>query len=112
VIRTVLEMRVREGCEADFERVWEDAAAIASRYPGAGTQTMLRDPGSPRLYTITADWSSREDLTAYQKSPDRQALSNLLEQLRDSATKSLLEVVAHVPAPASPLTTEEGTARV
>lgn len=110
MIRTVLEMRVREGCERDFERVWEDAATIASRYPGAGTQTMLRDPGAPHVYTITADWATREDLTMYQQSPDRQALSAVLEQLRDSATKSLLEVVAHVTA--SPLTTKEGTAKV
>jgi antibiotic biosynthesis monooxygenase (ABM) superfamily enzyme len=107
VIRTVLEMVVREGCEMDFERTWQAAAAVASRYPGAGVQTMLRDPESPLHYTITADWDTREHLAAYQQSPDRQALSAVLEQLRESATKSLREVVAHVTA-ASP--TKEGTA--
>jgi antibiotic biosynthesis monooxygenase (ABM) superfamily enzyme len=108
VIRTVLDMRVREGCAADFERAWQAAAAVASRYPGAGPQAMLRDPGAPLHYTITADWASPEHLTAYQRSPDREALSAVLERLRESATKSLFEVVAQVTASAP--TTEEGTA--
>jgi quinol monooxygenase YgiN len=104
MIRTVLEMVVRPGCAGDFERTWQAAAARASHYPGAGLQTMLRDPESPLHYTITADWDSREHLAAYQRSADRQALSAALDRLRESATKSLREVVAHVTA-ASP---EEG----
>ena len=129
MIRTVLEMAVREGCERDFERAWLAAAAVTSRYPGAGPQTMLRDPGQPRNYTITADWETREHLAAYQQSPDRKELSAVLEGLRESATRTLREIVAHVPAhdpahvPAQvpapahvpapvPSPAEEGTARV
>jgi heme-degrading monooxygenase HmoA len=104
VIRTVLEMRVREGRTQEFERVWRTAAAVAARYPGAGRQTMLRDPGDPLVYTITADWETREDLTRYQVSRDREELSEVLERLRESAAKGLLDVVAHVPPqpPAAP----------
>jgi quinol monooxygenase YgiN len=109
VIRTVLEMRVREGCAARFEQAWQAAAEVSSHYAGAGPQTMLRDPGAPLCYTITAEWATREDLAVYQRSQDRQALSAVLEELRESATKTLLEVVAHVPAPA-PI--KEGTAPV
>lgn len=103
MIRTVLDMRVREGRAADFERAWRAAAVVAGRYPGAGPQTMLRDPNAPLCYTITADWASREDLTRYQESADRQALSAVLEELRESAAKRLYEVVARVPpgAPAA-----------
>ncbi|MFC4499189.1 MULTISPECIES: antibiotic biosynthesis monooxygenase family protein [Streptomyces] len=112
MIRTVLEMVVRDGCQQDFERVWQSAATVASRYPGAGLQTMLRDPEAPLRYTITADWDTREHLAVYQQSPDRQALSAVLDHLRESATKSLHEVVAHVPAPAKEAPTKEGTAYV
>ncbi|MBM9508200.1 antibiotic biosynthesis monooxygenase family protein [Actinacidiphila acididurans] len=94
-------MRVREGRAADFEQAWRAAAVVAGRYPGAGPQTMLRDPNAPLCYTITADWASREDLTRYQDSGDREALSAVLEELRESAAKSLYEVVAQVP-PAAP----------
>ncbi|WP_225849170.1 antibiotic biosynthesis monooxygenase [Streptomyces sp. HPF1205] len=101
MIRTVLEMRVREGRTAEFEQVWRTAAAVAARYRGAGRQTMLRDPVDPLAYTITADWATREDLGRYQSSRDRQELSEVLERLREAASKTLLEVVAQVaPAPA------------
>lgn len=100
MIRTVLEMRVRDGRAAEFEQVWRTAAAVAARYRGAGRQTILRDPADPLAYTITADWDTREDLGRYQSSRDRRELSQVLERLRDSASKTLLEVVAQVaPAP-------------
>lgn len=109
MIRTVLDMKVRDGCAAAFERTWQDAATVASGYPGAVSQTMLRSPEDPLRYTITADWDSPESLTAYQHSEDRKALSATLDLLRESATKSLLEVVAHVGAANS--STPKGTAR-
>jgi heme-degrading monooxygenase HmoA len=102
VIRTQLRMRVREGRTEEFERVWLAAAAVAARYPGAGRQTMLRDPDDPLDYTITADWAGPADLTRYQRSADREALSAVLERLRASAVKGLLEVVAHVDAAPDP----------
>lgn len=115
MIRTVLDMRVRAGCAEAFEHTWRDAAAVAAGYPGAVAQTMLRAPDDPLRYTITADWDSRESLSAYQRSADREALSTALERLRESAVKSLLDVVAHVPSPAAPAPapapTTKGTVR-
>jgi heme-degrading monooxygenase HmoA len=102
VIRTELRMRVREGRTEEFERVWLAAAAVAAGYPGAGRQTILRDPRNPLDYVITADWAEPEDLTRYQRSADREALSAVLERLRASAAKGLLEVVAHVEAAEDP----------
>ncbi|MGW3730720.1 antibiotic biosynthesis monooxygenase family protein [Streptomyces sp. NPDC000851] len=112
MIRTALDMRVREGCTDAFERTWRDAAEVASRYPGSIGQTMLRGAEDPLRYTITADWETAEHLARYQRSEDRQALSAALDQLRDSATKTLFEVVAHIPSPSPSETspTEKGTA--
>jgi len=95
MIRAVLSMVVREGAEAEFEREWLAAAAITRNEPGAIRQTMLRDPGTPRHYTICADWAAPLHLSAYQQGPHRRALSAALEPLRESASRSLLEVVAH-----------------
>lgn len=69
--------------------------------PGALGQALLRDPSEPRHYTVTADWATHEDLAAYQASDHRVALSTALEQLRESAARSVLEVVAQLP-PAQP----------
>ncbi|MFI1864644.1 antibiotic biosynthesis monooxygenase family protein [Streptomyces jumonjinensis] len=99
MIRTVLTMKVREGCAEAFERAWRDAARVAGDYPGCLGQTMLRSPEDPLRYTITADWASSESLTAYQLSEDRKSLSATLDRLRESATKSLLDIVAHVSPP-------------
>lgn len=110
MIRTVLDMKVREGCAEAFERTWRDAAEVAGGYPGSLGQTMLRSPEDPLRYTITADWVSVESLTAYQLSESRKALSATLDQLRESATKSLLHIVAHVArAPAAPAPAPKGT---
>ncbi|WP_372410348.1 antibiotic biosynthesis monooxygenase [Streptomyces luteireticuli] len=95
MIRAVLTMVVREGCERAFEKAWLDAAAVTRTMPGAVAQTMLRDPGTPRRYVITADWLTPEHLTVYQDSDRRHALSAALEPLRESATRELLEIVAH-----------------
>lgn len=111
MIRTVLDMVVRAGCAEAFERTWRDAAAVAAGYPGAVAQTMLRDPTDPLRYTITADWDSRESLSTYQRSADREALSAALERLRESASKSLLDVVAHVSSPVTPAPPTKGTVR-
>ncbi|MFJ9084534.1 MULTISPECIES: antibiotic biosynthesis monooxygenase family protein [unclassified Streptomyces] len=100
-------MKVRDGCAEAFERTWRDAAAMTSDYPGALAQTMLRSPDDPLRYTITADWDSRENLAKYQLSEDRKALSATLDQLRESATKSLLDVVAHIGS--STASTTKGT---
>lgn len=96
MIRAVLSMVVKDGCVADFEREWLAAAAITRDEPGAIRQTMLRDPRMPRHYTISADWAEPAHLTAYQRSPQRLALSAALEPLRESATRNVLEVVAHL----------------
>jgi heme-degrading monooxygenase HmoA len=96
VIRTVLTMVVREGSEEVFEREWIAAAGQIRDLPGSISQTMSRDIAAPRTYTITADWETRADLAAYQDSPHRVALSAVLDTLRESATRSLFDVIAHV----------------
>jgi quinol monooxygenase YgiN len=93
MIRAVLTMVVKEGCEADFEREWLAVACLTSREPGSVRQTMLRDLGVPNHYTICADWAEPVHLVAYQGSRQRRALSAALEPLRESATRNVLEFV-------------------
>ena len=54
-VRTVLRMRTREGCEAEFEAAWRRAAAEISRVPGNLRQELGRDVDDPRTFLITAD---------------------------------------------------------
>jgi quinol monooxygenase YgiN len=101
VIRTVLKMRVREGCEGAFEDVWADAAPKIREYPGLLGQSLLREQDQPRTYLIMADWESPAHLDAFEHSPVRQALSAALTPLREAAQKTVLDDVGER-APAAP----------
>lgn len=97
-VRTVLSMVVREGCERRFEEEWRTAAAGIARFPGNLTQTLARDRGHERRYVIISDWAGADALESFEPSPERKALSAVLETLRESAEKSVLEVVTRIDA--------------
>jgi heme-degrading monooxygenase HmoA len=93
MVRTVLKMRVREGCEQSFEEVWAQAAPEISRYPGHLGQFLMREQDEPRTYVIMADWESARHLDDFEHSPVRQALSAKLTPLREFAQKTVLDGV-------------------
>lgn len=99
MLRTVLEMTVREGYEGEFRATWRETAQAASLMPGSVAQTLLRDTHAPRTHLIMADWADSASLEAFQKSPERKELSARLETFRESAHKRVLETVAHIPTP-------------
>ncbi|MFE5401250.1 putative quinol monooxygenase [Streptomyces sp. NPDC056580] len=101
MLRTVLEMTVREGCEDEFRAAWLETARAAARLPGSVAQSLLRDPRDPRTHLVMADWADREALEAFQNGPERERLSARLEPFRESARKHVLDVVEHVPGAAS-----------
>ncbi|MEU8803920.1 antibiotic biosynthesis monooxygenase [Spirillospora sp. NPDC048819] len=92
MIRAVLTMMVREGCESTFEEVWRNA--MAAPVQGSLGQAMMCDAEQRRLYVITGDWESRDALRAFERSAGRQAMSAAFEPLRESASKQVLEIIA------------------
>ncbi|MFG3043357.1 putative quinol monooxygenase [Streptomyces sp. NPDC048202] len=101
MLRTVLEMVVREGCEDRFRAAWLETAQVAAELPGCIAQSLLRDPRDPRTCLVMADWADQSALDAFQKSPERERLSARLEPFRESARKNVLDVVELVPGSAS-----------
>lgn len=91
MVRTVLKMRVREGCEGPFEDVWAEAAPKIKEYAGLLGQSLLREKDQPRTYVIMADWETVEHLRAFEESSVRQALSAALTPLREAAQKTILD---------------------
>ncbi|MFF1277503.1 antibiotic biosynthesis monooxygenase family protein [Streptomyces marokkonensis] len=96
MLRTVLEMTVREGSEEEFRAAWLETARAAALLPGSVAQTLLRDPSRPGTHLIMADWADRDALEAFRSGPARAELSARLEQFRDSAHKRVLEALEHV----------------
>ncbi|MFU8850843.1 antibiotic biosynthesis monooxygenase family protein [Micromonospora sp. SL1-18] len=98
MLRTVLEMTVHAGREAEFRAAWLETARAAARLPGSVAQTLLRDPRRPGVHMIMADWTDQASLDAFQRSPEREKLSARLEHFRSAAQKRVFEAVEHVPA--------------
>ena len=96
-VRTVLRMRTREGCEAEFEAAWRRAAAEISRVPGNLQQELMRDAGDPRTFLITADWADRAAVDAFGRSSSRETLTAALRELREDASRNTSEVLASIP---------------
>ncbi|WP_448610947.1 FAD-dependent monooxygenase [Geodermatophilus sp. URMC 60] len=97
-VRTVLRMRAREGCEAEFAAAWHRAAAEISRVPGNLRQELMRDEDDPRWFGIVSDWTDRASVDAFGRSAARETLTEALRDLREDATRSTFTVLATVEA--------------
>jgi quinol monooxygenase YgiN len=106
-VRTLLLMRTREGCEAQFEEAWRTAAARIAAEPGNIRQELMRDAGDPRTFLISADWADRAAVDAFGRSSSREVLTAALRELREDASRNTYEVLASIPGGQVP---DEGTA--
>jgi heme-degrading monooxygenase HmoA len=96
-VRTMLRMRTREGCEAQFEEAWRRAATEISRVPGNLRQELVRDADDPRTFVITSDWMDRASVDAFGRSSARETLTAALRDLREDAARNTYEVLATIP---------------
>lgn len=106
-VRTLLRMRVREGCEERFEEAWRTAAVRIAEEPGIIRQDLMRDTGDPRTFLITADWADRAAVDGFGRSSSRETLTEALRDLREDASRNTYEVLATIPDGHAP---GEGTA--
>ena len=101
-VRTLLRMRTREGCEAQFEAAWRLAAAEIAQAPGNLRQELVRDADDPRTFLITSDWVDRAAVDAFGRSSAREVLTAALRDLREDASRNTYEVLATVPGAQGP----------
>jgi quinol monooxygenase YgiN len=101
-VRTILRMRTREGCEAQFEEAWRAAAAEIAGQPGNLRQELMRDAGDPRTFLITADWADRAAVDGFGRSSARETLTAALRELREDASRDTYEVLATIPGGQAP----------
>ena len=101
-VRTMLRMRTREGCEAEFEAAWRRAAAEIAAVPGNLRQELVRDVEDPRTFVITSDWTDRAAVDGFGRSSARETLTEALRDLREDAARNTYEVLAVVPGAGRP----------
>ena len=96
MVRATLQMKVKAGREADFEQAWRAIAAQVQRAPGNLRQALLRDPKDATSFVLTTDWESREAFGRFERSPEQDVLTAPLRELRESASMTVLDLVAHL----------------
>ena len=96
LVRTVLAMRAREGCEQRFEAEWLSAAEQIRALDGCLRQDLVRDADDPRSYLIISDWADPERLDAFGRSEHRDRLLRVVRDLRESAQRHTYQVLHSV----------------
>ena len=96
MIRATLYMKVKAGHEAEFERAWRAVAERTRHEPGNLRQALARDPDEPTSFVITSDWESREAFGRFERSPEQDALTAPLRELRESARMTVHDLLAHI----------------
>ncbi len=96
MVRMTLYMKVKPGREADFERAWRAVAEKVRLLPGNLRQALLRDWQNPSSFVLTSDWESRETFHRFERSPEQDALTAPLRELRESARMTVHDVLVHL----------------
>jgi heme-degrading monooxygenase HmoA len=96
MVRATLHLKVRPGCELEFQRAWQEVAAEVRRVPGSLRQALTRSERDPGMFTITSDWADEDSFRAFERSPAQDALTARLRELRESASMRVDQIVAHL----------------
>lgn len=96
MIRATLSMTVKGGREDEFEQTWRTIAATVRTAPGNIRQALLRDADDPRRFVVTSDWESREAFGRFERSPEQDALTAPLRELRESGEMVVQELLVHI----------------
>jgi heme-degrading monooxygenase HmoA len=96
MVRATVTMTVREGQQGAFEPAWRAVATEARRAPGHLRQALARDPDDPRVFVVTSDWETAEAFREFERSPQQDVLTAPLRELRESASMTVHELVAHL----------------
>ena len=93
MVRATLYMKVKDGRGGEFERVWREIADEVRKAPGNLRQTLERDPEDPDSFIVISDWSSREDFTKFERSPEQDDLTAPIRELRETARMTVHDLV-------------------
>jgi len=96
MVRVTLYLKIRPGQELAFQRAWRDVAVEVRRLPGCLRQALTCNERDPSAFTITSDWADEDSFRAFESSPEQDALTATLRALRESASMTVDDLVAHL----------------
>ncbi|MFF5211989.1 antibiotic biosynthesis monooxygenase family protein [Streptosporangium sp. NPDC000396] len=97
--RVLLDIRVRPGTEAEFERVWLDVAEGIARHPANRGQRLLRSLEEEGAYFVFTDWTDESSFREFELSAAHVDNRARLQPYRDGGSMTTMRVVHELPGP-------------
>jgi 2-polyprenyl-6-methoxyphenol hydroxylase-like FAD-dependent oxidoreductase/heme-degrading monooxygenase HmoA len=81
MIRTMMRMRARPGCEHAVESAWRTVAGQISGLAGNVMQDLLLDADDPRSFVVVTEWADESALHDYENGPVAACLADAVRPL-------------------------------
>ncbi|WP_433281256.1 FAD-dependent monooxygenase [Micromonospora sp. CA-244673] len=85
MIRTMLRLRARQGCEPAVRSAWGTVAGQVAGLAGNLRQELLLDALDPRGFVVVTEWADEAALRAYRDGPVAARLAELVRPLTEPA---------------------------
>ena len=96
MVRAMLHIKVIENRAPEFEAIWRAVAEQVRRVPGNLRQSLLRDIQEPNAFVISSDWASEEAFRRFERSPEQDALTAPIREVRESARMTVQALLLHI----------------
>ncbi|MFG1955135.1 FAD-dependent oxidoreductase [Micromonospora sp. NPDC048830] len=81
MIRTMVRMRARPGCEHAVESAWRAVAGQVGGLAGNLRRELLQDAGDPRSFVVVTEWADESALRDYENGPVAARLADAVRPL-------------------------------
>jgi heme-degrading monooxygenase HmoA len=96
VFRVMLQMQIKPGMEADFERTWLEIGDSVTSHPANLGQWLSRSDDEG-VYFIVSDWVSEPAFREFETSARHLDHRQKLHPYRSGGAMTTMHVVAHLP---------------
>ncbi|GLY67814.1 FAD-dependent oxidoreductase [Amycolatopsis taiwanensis] len=83
MIRTMVRIRARPGCEAAVEAAWRAVAGEVGELAGNLMHDLLLDANDPRAFVVVTEWADEKALADYENGPVAARFADAVRPLRE-----------------------------
>lgn len=93
VFRVLLTVHVKQGKEAEFERVWAEGSKEVTAQSANLGHTLARSAQEESVYYVVSDWTDRESFLAFESSAEHVRHREKLHPFRTGGSLALMTLV-------------------
>jgi heme-degrading monooxygenase HmoA len=93
VVRVLLRMEVRPGCEAEFEQTWLEIGHRIAAQPANLGQQLVRSTTESHVYWVVTDWADETSFRTFELSAPHQENRRALNRFRVAGEMTVTRLV-------------------